>query len=91
MGIDDVKITQNNLSVSGSSKNAISIYPNPSSDFIKISNASNAKLIRIFDMNGRLIKETTSTEIDIQNFEKGQYILNIHSGNEIISRKFIKK
>lgn len=91
MGIDDVKITQNNLSVSGSSKNAISIYPNPASDFIKVSNANNVKSIRIFDMNGRLIKESAATDIDIRNFEKGQYILNIHSGNEIISKKFIKK
>ncbi|MBU4539042.1 MAG: choice-of-anchor J domain-containing protein [Weeksellaceae bacterium] len=91
IGIDDITITKDKLAVSDYAKNKISIFPNPSSDFIKISNASNVKLIRIFDMNGRLIKETTSTEIDIQNFGKGQYILNIHTGNDITSRKFIKK
>ena len=91
LGIDDVKITQNILAVNDSQKNQIQIYPNPSADFIKIKNADDLKTIRIFDMTGKLVKQTNSKEIDIRNFVKGEYILNIYKGNEIISRKFIKK
>lgn len=91
LGIDDVSVTQNSLAVSDSKKNQIKIYPNPSSDFVKIENVENIKTIRIFDMTGKLVKQTSSKEIDVQNFAKGEYIINVYSGNEIISRKFIKK
>ena len=47
--------------------------------------------IRIFDMNGRLVMQITSTEIDVRDLSAGQYMLNIHNGKEIVSRKFIKK
>ena len=91
MGIDDVEVSQNSLAVSNLQTKSFTVYPNPSSDFIKILNAEKIDKIRIFDMSGRLAQETTAQEINIQNFAKGQYILNIHSGNEIISERFIKK
>ena len=90
IGIDDVMITQNALGVTDSQKSQISVYPNPATDFIQISNAGTVNKVRIFDMSGKLVSETSSTKIDVQKLPKGQYILNVHSGNEIISRKFIK-
>lgn len=92
IAFDDVKITkQPGLNVTDSQKNQIKIYPNPTSDFIKIENVKNLNIIRIFDLTGKLVKESISPEIDVKSLLKGQYILNIHSGNEIISQKFIKK
>jgi hypothetical protein len=91
IGIDDVLISNMPLAVTDAQKNGIKIYPNPTSDFIKITNADKANAIRIFDMNGRLVKQTTSTEIDVRDLSAGQYMLNIHTGKEIVSRKFIKK
>jgi hypothetical protein len=91
VGIDDVTITQSTLAVSDSQKNQIKIYPNPSSDFITIENVEDLKTVRIFDLTGKLVKQTQAKEINIQNFAKGQYIMNVYTGNEIISRKFIKK
>ena len=90
IGLDDVMITQNALGVTDSQKSQISVYPNPATDFIQISNAGTVNKVRIFDMSGKLVSETSSTKIDVQKLPKGQYILNVHSGNEIISRKFIK-
>ncbi|WP_177187119.1 T9SS-dependent choice-of-anchor J family protein [Kaistella jeonii] len=91
LGIDDVTVTQSSLAVSDSQKNQIKIYPNPSSDFIKIDNVKDIKTVRIFDMTGKLVKQTSAKEIDVQAFAKGQYIVNVYTENEIISRKFIKK
>lgn len=91
IGIDDVMITQNVLAVADSQKATISVYPNPATDFVQIANAGTVNKVRIFDLNGRLITETTSTKIDVKQLQTGQYILNIHSGNQITSRKFIKK
>ncbi|MDP2453941.1 MULTISPECIES: T9SS-dependent choice-of-anchor J family protein [unclassified Kaistella] len=91
LGLDDVEITQTLLAVSDSQKSQVSIYPNPTSDFIKIQNIKDLQKVRIFDMTGKKVIETTSSDIDVLNLSAGQYILNIYSGNEVISRKFIKK
>ena len=91
IGLDDVEITQTMLAVSDSQKTQVSIYPNPTSDFIKIQNVKVLQNVRIFDMSGKIVKETSSSDIDVRNLSAGQYILNIYSGNEVISRKFIKK
>jgi len=91
IGIDDVLVSSLALAVSDSQKNQIKIYPNPTSDFVKVANADKVNALRIFDMNGRLVKQTTSTEIDVRDLSAGQYMLNVHTEKEIVSRKFIKK
>ncbi|MGA9212273.1 choice-of-anchor J domain-containing protein [Kaistella sp.] len=92
IGLDDVEVSfEEKMAVSAVNKNLISIYPNPTSDFIKIQNVKGLQSVRIFDMSGKKIKETSSADIDVRNLSAGQYILNIYSGNEVISRKFIKK
>lgn len=91
LGFDDVEVTRNILAVSNSSKNSFKIYPNPTSDFVKIKTSEKVDLVRIYDLSGKLVKATKSTEIDVSSLSAGQYILNVHSGNEITSRKFTKK
>lgn len=91
LGLDDVEIKQTNLAVADADKNRVKIYPNPTSDFIKVQNVKDFKIARIFDLTGKLVQESKSAEIDVRSLAKGQYILNIHSGNTIESQKFIKK
>lgn len=91
LGFDDVEVTQNSLAVSDASKNSLKIYPNPTSDFIKIQNTGKVDFVRIFDLSGKMVKETKASDIDVRSLSVGQYILNVHSGNEITSQKFIKK
>ena len=91
IGLDDVQITQTLLAVSDFQKPLISIYPNPTSDFIRIKNAKEINRVRIFDLSGKMVKETKTSDIDVRSLSAGQYILNIYSGNEITSKKFIKK
>jgi Secretion system C-terminal sorting domain len=74
-------------------ENKISVYPNPSADFIRISNTQN-ETIFILDILGKKIIEIedyqTNTEIDLSKLEKGIYF--IHSkDNKNLNLKFIKK
>ena len=91
IGIDDVKILQSSLAVSDSKTAVVSIYPNPASDFIKIQNVKDLQSVRIFDMSGKKVVETSSADIDVRKLSSGQYIINIYTGSEVISKKFIKK
>lgn len=73
----------------------LDISPNPAKDYVKIS-GNNIKNVSIFNMLGILIyrSETTDNycEIDLSEFEKGLYLIEIHHDNaEIISKKLIIK
>jgi len=92
MGIDDIEIIDNsNLAVSESAALSLKVSPNPASDFIQISGIKQLDHVRIFDMSGKIVKEAKSSEINIQNLSSGQYIINVYSGNDVISKKLIKK
>lgn len=90
--IDNIEVLESDLlAVSDFGKSNLQVFPNPASDFVKIKGVENIQKIRIFDMNGKMVLETTSSEADIRNLPAGQYILNVHAGAEIISKKLIKK
>lgn len=92
MGIDDIEIKDNaGLAVSESSGLSLKIYPNPASDIIKISGINYIDNVRIFDMAGKIVKEAKNSEVSISELPSGQYIINVYKGNEVISRKLIKK
>lgn len=91
MGIDDIEIKDNaGLAVTESSALSIKISPNPTSDLIKISGIKNIDHVRIFDMTGKIVKETNTSEVVVKDLVSGQYIVNVYAGNQVISRKLIK-
>lgn len=60
-------------------------YPNPAKNFITIVSNENENFVyRIFDVSGKLIKKgenKTNENIDIQNLQKGNYILQLKNEN----------
>lgn len=75
----------------------ISIYPNPTNNFITIQNKENSTEnfeYKIVDLTGRIVKSGISKfneQINIVSLEIGNYIIQIQTDNkEIISQKIIK-
>lgn len=72
------------------SKADLIIYPNPTSDYITISN-DKVKEAAIVDFTGKILLKSTSKTIDLSNLPKGIYILNVTIENgKSISKKVIK-
>ncbi|WP_312075633.1 BspA family leucine-rich repeat surface protein [Chryseobacterium sp.] len=71
----------------------IIIYPNPATDFIYVKNLKNTENYQIFDLSGRLILKGNfdDEKIDIRSLEKGNYILQIKTKDDVKNLKFIKK
>lgn len=75
----------------------IEIFPNPSNEFLTISNSKNLPINKIsfFNLLGQNIfnleinGNKEDIKIDLNNFEKGPYLLLIYTDNEILSRKII--
>ncbi|MCX6230454.1 MAG: T9SS type A sorting domain-containing protein [Bacteroidetes bacterium] len=83
----------------GNFNQIINIYPNPVKDKLNIDlqdlkNLKNASL-SIYDIQGKLLLNQyitqAKTEINIQYFTKGVYIVKVYTGNNVIVDKFIKE
>jgi len=90
--LDEIMVQD--YSLSGTSETEIEkikIYPNPVIDVVKIKGKNKVDKIEIFDVTGKLISEIMGSEADLSKFSKGEYFLNIHTNNKIISQKILKK
>jgi cephalosporin-C deacetylase-like acetyl esterase len=82
----------NTLSVSNmtlSTKNEV--YPNPSSEFISVSELNTSKNYKIYNVLGHEISQGSinkNEKINIQNFANGLYFIHFEDG---IIKKFMKK
>jgi len=70
------------------------VFPNPATDFIQIQNKLALEIeIRIFDISGKLILETSenNTEISLQtqSWPRGVYMVSIYNGEQQFSQKII--
>lgn len=76
-------------------KNALmAVYPNPAKNLIAITNGQEVKMMRLFSTAGKLIKEQTAgqPQMNIQELPIGVYMLKILlKSNETISIKILKQ
>ena len=81
----------NKLSISTVDSSNIKIFPNPTTDYIFIYPAVDYKS-KLYDISGKLILESKSSQIDISRLPVGSYFLQLKSGNNKISNfNVIKK
>ncbi len=79
-----------------SDANEISIYPNPTKNWLTIRTAAlvNAKLF-IYDISGRLVitqnLEGNLNTISVKQLQTGAYILKIEDHNKVQTQRFIKQ
>jgi hypothetical protein len=84
-------LSNNNFSINND--NNIRIFPNPSSTIFKIVSDTKIDKITLFDTLGKEILTQTqnNNEFNVENLSKGIYLIEIHSENEKIYKKFIKE
>ena len=75
----------------------VKVYPNPAQNQLNLNYFGdiNVQAIRIFSVDGTLIKNTIVAEdfetIDISTLNSGLYILSVETDDEVINKKFIKQ
>jgi len=81
-----------NLSVDESDIIGLKIYPNPTSDYIKIVALNPIDKVEFYSILGQKVYEVNSANtIDISSFDSGVYFIQLYSGSNSISRKIIKQ
>ena len=66
--------------------NSIVIYPNPTQDMLYISGTT-PQTLRVYDLQGRLLINETSMQINVSTLNMGTYLLQI--GTQVV--RFIKQ
>ena len=90
----EVEFTYSSIVVEGTAKSAISLYPNPASNYINIDGLEGKEQIFIIDNSGRIVKSVSTNEamqtINIDDLAQGIYLVTIRKENKIEVLKFIK-
>ncbi|TGN29409.1 T9SS type A sorting domain-containing protein [Empedobacter tilapiae] len=90
--VDNINIIDlENLRLDEYNNTEISIFPNPTTDYININSSEKNNTIKITDLTGKVIlNEVNTTKINIMHLTKGIYIINIKTDNSESIQKFIK-
>ena len=76
-------------------KNNLSVYPNPTTGIISVSNQDMLAIdkVEIIDVFGKTVMITTTinSQIDLGGLPQGVYIFKIHSKETIFVKKIIKQ
>lgn len=70
---------------------SLTIFPNPTKGKVQIFSNLQIRYIELLDINGRLVDLITDDFKFIELKEKGFYLLRIHTGSEVFTRKIIKE
>jgi hypothetical protein len=88
---------RNNLNITDSDFNSfkIKISPNPTSNETTILSNSKIGLIEVFDIQGRKLETITindfESKIQLSNYQKGTYFLQLHTDLGKVTKKIIKE
>ena len=67
------------------------IYPNPVDDFLTIK-GKNIRGIKILDISGKIIRSAYENEtLNVQDLNKGVYLLQIEYDSHVVMKKFMKR
>ncbi|MGM9841558.1 MAG: thiol protease/hemagglutinin PrtT [Candidatus Limisoma sp.] len=70
----------------------VAIFPNPATDYVRVTTADDVESISIYSLNGSLVRKVDNTdEVDVADLNKGCYLISIKTANETIRSKFFKK
>lgn len=91
--VDNFKITSlQNMATSDINKKSMSIYPNPTSDFVHVNNNQEVLKLEVVDLAGKsILSKENVTTLDVKELPKGVYLLKVTTKDGTSTQKFLKK
>ncbi len=70
-----------------------SVYPNPVSDILNVSTRESKVQVLIYDITGKMVKESTEKQIDVSDLKPGLYLVCVKkiNGEELFQSKVCKE
>ena len=73
-----------------SQKKEVEIHPNPTNDYITISNVEQSKKIELFSLNGNFLETVKNNTVSLRNYIEGIYILKVTFEDRVEEIKVVK-
>ncbi len=89
--LDEIRITKDNLSTTEVNQLKAVVYQDQVNGLVKIANVNQVERVKLFDLAGNLLIDVKQSEANISSLPKGIYIVNFYTGDNVISRKIVKK
>lgn len=81
--IDDVRkivfVKEATKEITPQNEEEISVYPNPTSNILYINGLNKHEKVHLFDTNGKLVKSSRETELDMKDLSNGIYLLQVRT------------
>ena len=89
--VDDFKVVGNVLAVSDVNKKAMSVYPNPTTDYLTFSQKVTSA--DVYDLSGKLVASPAivDSKINVKSLQNGNYVVKVNTESGSTTHKFIKK
>ncbi|MBW8359520.1 MAG: T9SS type A sorting domain-containing protein [Weeksellaceae bacterium] len=84
---------QSNLSTSETVTEEFSIYPNPVKDLLHFKTKERIVKAEVYDLSGRIVRSSgvSQNSVDLSELPKGNYLIRIHTKDQIIIKKLLKE
>lgn len=95
LSVDDVTVSATSLlAVSDVKKNAVSIYPNPTTEVLNLNVSAKVNSADIYDLSGKLVRNvsvSSDNKVNVKDLRNGTYVLKVNTEAGSTAHKFIKK
>jgi hypothetical protein len=89
--LDDITVRKEDpAGINEMNKDLVKIYPNPFAEMLHIQTNENVKSIKIQDLNGKNLVETTEKSINLSTLNPGYYIVVLNSDKQVFTYKVLK-
>ncbi len=93
--VDDFKVTATAVMATSEVddlRSSVTVYPNPTSDYLLLGTKGRLTNVFVSDMSGRKISvSVTDNKVNVRSLPAGTYILSAETEEGMVSKKFIKK
>jgi hypothetical protein len=72
------------------SKNEVNVYPNPANDILNISASGEVSRVIISTLDGKVMKTSTESSVDVSDLTSGMYIYQVTVNGEVSTGNFVK-
>ena len=87
--IDNITLTSSSADVIELSNN-LKVYPNPANDVLNISANGEVSNVVIYTLDGKVLKTSNESTIDVSNLISGMYIYHVTINGKVSTGNFVK-
>jgi len=89
LGLDNISLSSTS-DVIELSKNEVNVYPNPANDILNISASGEVSRVIISTLDGKVMKTSTESSVDVSDLTSGMYIYQVTVNGEVSTGNFVK-